>query len=356
MEKEKKLRIGIIGTGRISGGHINGIKKSRNGELTAICDIDEEKLHKVGENLGIPREYRFTNYKDLIASEVVDAVIICTPNYLHVPMAADVIKSGKPVCVEKPLSCSCEDVHIVLDALKSNYQPNMMCFSHRFRPAVRFAKHIIDKGLLGDITTINVKYLQSGSFIPGRRLEWRFDKELSGTGCIGDLGVHLIDMTRYLVGEFTAVSARKGTVVKRRQKLNSDEWADVTTDDYCSFIADIEGGISASFVITRCAYGHSNTIEYDIFGTKGTITFNLNNPDELGVCIGDVDLMTGNIHIVKVPARFETSQVQTFIDIALGEFNGDKIDYPDIYDGVQCQKVVDAISISAEENRWIEIK
>ncbi|MGN0178603.1 MAG: Gfo/Idh/MocA family protein [Monoglobaceae bacterium] len=351
--ENKKLRIGIIGTGRISVAHIGGIKESRNGVITAICDIDEEKLNKTGDSLGIPQEYRFKNYMDLINCDIVDAVEICTPNYLHVPMAAEVVKAGKPVNIEKPLSCTCDDVHILTDELEKNPQPNMMCFSYRFYPAVRFAKYIIDKGMLGEVVTVSIEYLQSGSFIEGRRLEWRFDKKLSGTGAIGDLGVHLIDMTRYLLGDITGVSARKGTVVKKRMKLDSDEWADVTTDDYCTFIADIEGGATASFTVTRCAHGHSNTIKYDIFGKDGVISFNLNNPEEIGICLGEIDVKAGGLHTVRVPEQFRASQEQTFIDIALGEFEGAK---PDIYEGIKCQKILDAIDKSSDMNTWIKIK
>lgn len=351
--ENKKLRIGIIGMGRISGSHIGGISESRNGVITAICDIDEEKLNTAGDKLGIAPEYRFTDYMDLIHCDIVDAVEICTPNYLHVPMAAEVVKAGKPVNVEKPLSCTSDDVHILTDELAKKPQPNMMCFSYRFFPAVRFAKYIIDKGLLGDIATVDIAYLQSGAFIEGRRLEWRFDKKLTGTGAIGDLGVHLIDMTCYLLGDITGVCARKGTVVKKRQKLDSDEWAEVKTDDYCKFIADIEGGGTASFTVTRCAHGHSNTIKYDIFGTNGVISFNLNNPEEIGICLGEIDIKTGGLHTVRVPEKFRASQEQTFIDIALGEFEGEK---PDIYQGVKIQKILDAIDASSDQNTWIEIK
>ena len=347
------LKIGIIGCGGISATHIDGLKKAKDGVITALCDINPERLKAKGDMLGIPEERRFSDYRDLIACPEVDAVEICTPNYLHVPMAKAVIEAGKPVNVEKPLSCTMADVHELTEALEKNPQPNMMCFSYRFRPAVRFAKYILDKGMLGDITTVNVEYLKDSAYMPGRKLEWRFDKEKAGTGVLGDLGVHLIDMTRYLVGDFKAVSARKAVVVKERQKEDSEEIGTVTTDDYCMFLADLEGGATASFVVTRCAHGQKNTIKYDIFGTKGVISFNLNDPSVLGVCLGEIDLKAGGLHTVKVPAEFNASQEQAFIDIALGRY---KEEPADIKEGVRCQKILDAISKSSDENRWIEIK
>ena len=351
--ENKVLRIGIIGVGRISGVHIKGIQDAKDGEIVAICDVDEEKLRKVGDQLSIDEKYRFTDYHDLINCDIVDAVEICTPNYLHVPMAVDVIKAGKAVNVEKPLSDSCANVPEILEALEQNPQPNMMCFSYRFRPAVRYAKKLISEGKIGDIVSVQIEYLQSGSFIEGRRMEWRFVKEFSGTGAIGDLGVHLIDMTRYLVGEIRSVCARKGTFVKQRKMLDSDIVGDVTTDDYCSFLADLEGGGIANFTVTRCAHGHSNTIKYDIFGTEGVISFNLNNPWELAVCLGLEEVKTVGLHTVKVPEEYNASQEQSFIDIALGRFNEP---IADIVEGAKCQKIVDAIDLASETSRWIDIE
>lgn len=349
---EKTLKIGIIGLGRISAVHIDGIKAAANGEIVAVCDIKEDVLKRVGDRLGIDPQYRFTDYRELISCDAVEAVEICTPNNLHVPMALEAVRAGKAVNVEKPLSATYADVPALIDALQERFVPNMMCFSYRFRPAVRYAKKLIAEGKIGQVVSVNVEYLQSGSFIEGRKMEWRFVKKLSGTGAIGDLGVHLIDMTRYLVGDITAVCARKGTVVKQRQLLDSDEIGDVTTDDYCSFIADIDCGATATFIVTRCAHGHSNTIKYDIFGTDGVISFNLNDPTVLNLCLGREEVKTVGLHTVNVPKEFDASQEQSFIDIALGRYTEKAAD---IFEGAKCQKIVDAISESSEKNTWINI-
>ena len=126
--ENKTLRVGIIGLGRISGIHINGLQNAKDAEIVAVCDIDEVKLKETGDKLSIPEEYRFTDYHDLINCDIVDAVEICTPNYLHVPMAIDVVNAGKPVNVEKPLGDVYDNrVPELLEALEKNPQPNMMC-------------------------------------------------------------------------------------------------------------------------------------------------------------------------------------------------------------------------------------
>ena len=348
------IGIGIIGVGGIADNvHIPGINEAEGGQLVAICDTDKKRLNEIGDKYNIPQNRRFENYLDLIACSEVDAVEVCTPNYLHVPMAQAAAKARKPINVEKPLSTNLTEAKKLGDTLLENSVPNMMCFSYRFKPAVRYAKEILNRGLLGDILSVNVEYLKSSAFWSDRRLDWRFIKEYAGTGVLGDLGVHLIDMAQFLVGDMTRVCAEAGIVVKQRKRLDSDELGNVETDDYCNFMADFDCGAHGMFTITRCAIGHDNTIKYDIFGTKGVISFNLNDPTVLGVCVGEIDLKAGGLHTVKVPAEFNASQEQAFIDIALGRY---KEEPADIKEGVRCQKILDAISKSSDENRWIEIK
>ncbi len=343
----EKIRIGIIGVGGIANGaHIPQLQKCSNAKITAICDNDEARLKTIGDKLGIPEELRFKNHLDLIASSEVDAVEICTPNYLHIDMALDVIKSGKPVEVEKPLDIDASKADKLLGLLEEKKTPNMMCFSYRFFPAVRYAKHILEEGMLGDIVNVNIEYLKDSAFMKGRRLEWRFVKEYAGSGVLGDLGVHLIDMTRFLLGEFKSVYAMKRIVIDKRQKLDSEEYAPVETDDLTSFIAEMDTGVIANFIASRCALGNGNTIKYEIYGTKGVIAFNLNNPSELGVCVGDIDVESGALHTVKVPGAYcPPSQEQTFVDMVSGK----EMKYlPTIHDGVVSQRIVDAVLKSSE--------
>lgn len=346
------LKIGIIGLGGISKKHISEILKSPKAKICAICDIDEAKLKSVGDRLEIPEMNRFTDYRELVACDDVDAVEICTPNYLHIPMAMEVVKAGKALEVEKPLSVDYRGVDELVQAIEAKGIVNMTCFSYRFMPAVRYAKHLIEAGKLGKIINVDVAYLKSSGFWAGRRLDWRFVKEYAGCGVIGDLGVHLIDMVRYLVGEFRSVYASTEIVVKQRQRLDSDEYADVETDDFASFMAKLEGNINASFLITRCAIGNNNTIKFEIYGTEGVLRFNLNDPTELTVCIGEVDRETDSLHTVKVPAKYNVGQEETFIQAALGEIPED---LPAVREGAACQRIVDALLESARTDSVVQV-
>ena len=348
------VKIGIIGVGAVAvNKHIRGIKESANAIITAICDIDEEKLKTVGDSLGIPEKYRFTDYNDLISCDEVEAVEICTPNYLHVRMATAAAKAGKPVEVEKPLGISMEDgLDELVKTVKEKGVVNMMNFSYRFMDATRYAKSLIEKGKLGKIVNVNIEYLQSGAFIPGRRLEWRFVKEYAGSGTLADLGVHLVDMTRFLLGDFKSVCAMQSTVVKERMKLDSDEYAPVKVDDITSFVAKLENDVIANFLVTKCAIGESNTIIYEIYGTEGVLKFNLNNPTELALCIGEVDKETNSIHTVNVPQEYHLGEEECFIRTVGGE----KLPYfPDIEEGIAAQKIVDAILRSAKTESVVKL-
>lgn len=347
------IKIGIIGLGRISHRHIYGIKSSGKAQITAVCDIDEEKLKTVGDELSIPEEYRFKNYIDLINCTEVEAIEICTPNYLHVPMALAAAKAGKPFEVEKPLGLSANDgIDELINVIDEKNVVNMMNFSYRFKDAVRYAKHLIEEGRLGKLVNVNIEYLQSGVFIPGRRLEWRFVKEYAGSGTLSDLGVHLIDMTRFLIGDFKSVCAMQSTVVKERMKLDSDEYAPVKVDDITSFVAKLEGDVIANFMVTKCAIGESNTIKYELYGTDGVLKFNLNNPKEITLCIGDVDKETNGLHTVQVPAQYNLEEEDCFIRSVQGE----KLQYfPDVKEGFKSQLVVDAVLESAEKGKLINL-
>ena len=346
-------RIGIVGVGGIAcGRHIPELLAVSSCKITAICDIDKDRLKAVGDQLNIPIELRFTNYNDLINSPKVDAVEICTPNHLHVPIATATIKAGKPVNIEKPLSINLSACEPINNALLENPIPNMMCFTYRFMPAIRYAKWIIENGLIGDILNIDVEYFKDSGFIKGRRLEWRFQKEKAGTGVLGDLGVHLIDMAELLAGKITAVCGVTDIIVKERQRLDSDEWAPVETDDYCSFMCTMENGVKGNFVISRCANGKPNSVKFDVYGTKGLICFNMNNPNVLDFYSEISDISGESLQTVDVPEQFHTTQEAEFIKMLSGE---ECELLPTVNDGLRSQKILDSILESSEKHCWIDI-
>ena len=348
----KTVNIGIIGVGGIAKKHINELISYEDVKIAAICDVEPGAITEKNSQLHLPAEKCYQNYLDLIADPDVDAVEICTPNHLHAQMTIDALRAGKPINLEKPIAMSYEQALEILHAEKQSNTFGMTCFSYRFKPAVRYAKHLVDSGKIGRIVGLNVAYLKSSAFWEGRRLEWRFVKEYAASGVIGDLGVHLIDLAQLLAGEITEICATQQTVVKERKRLDSEEYAPVETEDQCSFLAKFAGGADGSFHITRCAIGHANTIRYDVYGDKGALSFDLNDPTVLGICYGKGDPKNLKIETVEVPKKFYLEQERAFVDAIKGERASL---FPSIADGAQGQRVVDAILRSAAERRWIVI-
>lgn len=354
MEEVKKLRIGLIGCGGIANGvHIPGLLRVSECKIVALCDTDPNALQRTASRLGLSEDALFADYKAMIDSVPLDAVEICTPNNVHVPIAEYAVQKGLGINVEKPLGMNVAETEHLEALIEKHGVANMICYSYRFKPAVRFAKEIMDKGLLGEIVNVHVEYLKSSAFWEGRRLDWRFDKTVAGTGVLGDLGAHLVDMAMLLCGDITRVSCLAKTVVKQRKRLDSEEYGAVTTDDYCSFIAELESGAAAEFLITRCALGHANTIKFDIYGTDGILSFDLDHPDKLSVCIGEIDRKTDGLHTITVPGNYYADQEATFVKALSGQ-KGNM--YPSIADGVRCQRVLDALIESSDKGCWVNIK
>lgn len=349
----KKIKVGIIGLGGIANKHIAELLRCEDVEITAICDVDERAIAKKNELLNLSPECCYKDYKKLIKKADVDAIEICTPNYLHCEMALAALEAGKHVNLEKPIAMNVEEARRIAEAAEKSGKVGMTCFSYRFKPAVRYAKKLVDEGKLGRILGLNVSYLKNSGFWEGRRLEWRFVKEYAGSGVIGDLGVHLIDLAQLLAGNITGLFATSSIEVKERMRLDSDEIAPVETDDTCSFIASFASGAEGSFHITRCAIGHANSIKYDVYGERGTISFDLENPTVLNVCMGDGDPKNLNFDSINVPEEFYLDQERAFIDAVLGKTDAL---FPTLAHGAEGQNVVDAILLSAKERRWVEIK
>lgn len=347
----EKIRVGIIGCGGIANGtHLKQLANVQEAVITALCDIDPTHLKNTAEKYNIDSDHCFEKYHDLIQCPDVDVIEICTPNNLHCPMATDVLAAGKPVHIEKPVGMNASETVALGQYATDKGLPVMVSFSYRFMPAVRYAKKLMGDGLIGQVVSVYAQYLKSSAYIPGRRLDWRFDKDIARYGVSGDLAVHIIDMVRLLVGDFKAVCAQTGIAVKERKRLDSEEIAPVTTDDFCHFIAELEHEIPAVFTVSRCAQGNNNHIMIDIYGDRGALRFDLNHPEQLQL-FKDGDKID-EMKTIIVPDEYKITQEQAFINMLLGN----EPDFmPTLQDGIKAQYVLDALLDSVEQKSWISI-
>ncbi|MDQ6419792.1 Gfo/Idh/MocA family oxidoreductase [Paenibacillus sp. LHD-117] len=342
-----KLKIGIIGMGGIANYHIWGIENSPDAELYAICDVNEKALAERGETLGIPPERRYSRHEDILADSEVDAVMIGTPNMNHFAVALDAIRFGKPFALEKPIALDTKEALVLREELAGKPVPHIVCFSYRYRGAVRYARELIESGKLGEIRHVYSQYLQGWAISEEVPLYWRFSKELSGSGALGDLGSHILDLHRFLVGETTSVVGHGDTIVRERDKLDGSGKGEVDVDDFCHVLGRMENGISSSMQISRFAYGRGNYQRIEVYGSKGSLVYNLEAEDTLEANFEDEE---GDFRFLDVPESYKSDQMQAFFDLLKGKDDGLNAT---IEDGYINQRTIDAIIESFSEGRWV---
>ncbi|MFS0614419.1 Gfo/Idh/MocA family protein [Lederbergia ruris] len=347
----KILRIGIIGVGGIANNHMGGILKSKNMVIAAIADVNQTNLDNSGDAYGVKTENRYLDYKKLLKREDIDAVTIATPNFTHYEIAKQAIFYGKPFMLEKPVVLHKHEAKELKELAEKNSVKSMIAFSYRFKAAVRYAKHLIETGYLGEINHVYGSYLQSfgNEDVP---LLWRFSKKLAGSGALGDLGSHILDLTRFLVGDITEVVCDAETMVPQRKKMNSDEYGQVDVDDYCHYLTKIGPRIRGVFEISRMAYGRGNYQRIEIYGTKGGLVYELEDQDTLSICIGPVYGKGLNYQRITVPQEFHADQMQGFYNIVMGQDDGWTAT---LEDGYMNQQYIDALIHSSEQKGWVSL-
>jgi len=195
-----------------------------------------------------------------------------------------------------------------------------------------------------------MQYIQNGGLSEKAPLYWRYSKELSGSGVLGDLGSHMIDITRFLIGEFQSVCGQLGTFITKRKLQNSKKYGKVDVDDYCNFIAELEGEIPATFELSRFVFGRGNHQRIEIYGEKGGLIYSRENDGSLEVCIGKVYGDTLDYHTIPVPHSFEADQMESFFDIINGKEDGLSAT---IKDGCINQKIIDSVIESYNNKKWV---
>jgi len=344
-------RIGIIGLGGISRNHINLYKQCPEAEITAICDIKPAALERAAADF--PNAKQFTDYKELIASGLVDAVDICTPNYLHCPIAHAALDAGLPFSTEKPLGLNYEETLALENRAKELGIPTFLCFSWRYKKYMRYMRNVIQSGAIGDIMHIYVRCIKDSGLIPNRKLEWRFDKEKAGSGVLCDLGSHMLDAIRFFGQEYDHVYATTGIQIKERQREDSDEIAPVTTDDYAHVIATLKSGVDATISVSRNCKALSQWTEFAVYGTEGMIRYSSGRGETLEMATGpDASVTNRTIRQVEPPEIFEANQSQAFLDVLFGR---DDPNTAKLADGVRSQAVIDAALKSAAEHRVVSV-
>lgn len=290
-----EIGIGILGYAFMGKAHTNGYKKlpymvypsPAIPKLVAISGRNEEAVAEAAKRYGYSKYY--TNWKDMIADDEVQLFDNSGPNILHVEPSIAAVKAGKHVICEKPLARNAKEAGELLNAAEKAGVKHMTAFNYRFVPAIRQAYNLISSGALGEIYHFRAQYLQEWIVDPNFPMTWRFEKEIAGSGALGDLGAHVIDLGRFLVGEIRKVSSLTKTFIKERPLADGSGTGVVTVDDAFVSVVEFENGAIGTIEASRFCPGRKNHQIIEINGSKGSLTFNLERLNELDVFWKDAD-------------------------------------------------------------------
>ncbi|MDO8587385.1 MAG: Gfo/Idh/MocA family oxidoreductase [Armatimonadota bacterium] len=287
----KTLGVGMVGYGFMGKVHTYGYKSlpmlyepaPAAIRLVGAATRTEESGRLAVEQGGY--EFSTRDYHDLLARDDIDVINCCVPNNLHKEVVVDAIRAGRHIYVDKPLALNLEQakeiVHAEAEAeAAGSHSARQMAHNYRFVPAIMRAKQLMDEGRLGRIYTFALRYLHSSNVDPNRPLHWKSDKAVGGGGVLVDLGSHIIDMTRFLLGDFKRVCANPVTPIEERPN-GIGGTVRVETDDVCYVLAELQNGAVGTLEASKMATGANDELTVEIRGSNGAILFNLMDPNWL---------------------------------------------------------------------------
>jgi predicted dehydrogenase len=383
------IRIAVIGQGFMGRAHSFGWARARSlepsrfrPELTVLCGRDRAALAQNAASYGFAGWS--DRWEEVVRRSDVDLVDICTPGVSHAEIALAALTAGKHVLCEKPLANSLEEaiqLAAAAGAAAARGVFAMVGFNYRRVPAIAAACRLIGQGRLGKLRHVRAAYLQDWLVDPSFPLTWRLDASQAGSGALGDLGSHVIDLVRFLSGEpITEVLGLVETFVAERPHAGSAVGLSataasarargrVTVDDACVLLARLGGGALATIEATRMAPGHKNALAIEINGTEGSLRFNLERLNELEVYEVHAPQKGFARMLVTEPDSpylaqwwppghvlgWEHSFVHEFEDFleAIAERRPPQ---PSFLDGLATQAVLDAATRSARSRTWIAVQ
>jgi predicted dehydrogenase len=388
-----QLRIGMVGYAFMGAAHSQAWRTvnrvfdlPRRARMVAVCGRDADGVSTAAARLGW--EEALTDWRTLVARDDIDLIDICTPGDSHAEIAIAALAAGKHVLCEKPLANTVDEA-AAMAAAASAARPagvRAMCgYNYRRVPAVSLMAQLVAAGRIGTIRHVRTAYLQDWIVDPEFPLVWRLRREMAGSGALGDIGAHIVDLTQFVTGQRVGgVNAVLETFVTDRplpagsSGLSASKSGDggsptrgpVTVDDAALFIARLDGGAVGTYEATRFATGHKNGLRVEINGSRGSLAFDLERLNELEFFDGDAPrteqgfkriLVTEEAHpyigawwppghVLGYEHSF-THQARDLIEaISTGADPAPSFD-----DALQVQRVLDAVERSAKSGTWTEV-
>lgn len=364
------LRVAMVGYAFMGRAHANAWRQARHffdlpraPELALVCGRSESAVRDAAHRLGFAAHA--TDWREAVARDDVDVVDVCAPGDAHAEIAIAAAEAGKAVLCEKPLANSLAEAVRMAEAVRAARVPHMVCHNYRRAPAVALAKQLLAEGRLGRLHHFRGTYLQDWLVDPEAPHGWRMVRARAGSGALGDLGSHVVDLARHLVGEVAEVSAHLATFVAERPRADGAGRAPVDVDDAALALLRFESGALGTLEATRFAAGRKNHNRFEINGARGSLAFDLERINELELFLDEGPESGFRRVLATDPAHpyvaawwppghalgYEHTFVHTVVDFARAIAAGAPAQ-PGFDDGVRTHRVLDAIERSAASRRW----
>ena len=359
----KQNTVGIVGLG-YGRAHITGFQAA-GCKVVALCQRDTRAATELATRYGVPQV--FADWRDMLAKARPDIVVIATPPALHLPILTAAVAAGAHVVCEKPLALSVDEARRMISAAHAANRAAIVGFNWRFPPAMQRMKAMVEAGFLGRVFHVNCRWFNAAWVERGAAPSWRLDRAVAGYGALGDLGVHLIDLVRWLFGDIARVVASSGVAYPSRTIPGGGRAADA--EDFCHVLAELSSGASLSITVSRVARGH-NEHSIEAYGDMGALSMRQGRTGA-GWQVGQLCMAQGGdpLSSVELPAvtampgesadRLDITGVATIAPMVRGLIaaidSPGGVAAPSLHDGLQAQAVLEAIAASVATRTWKDI-
>lgn len=383
----RELNVGLIGFKFMGKAHSNAYRSMRlffgddvKVNMKALCGLGRDAVKAAAEQFGW--ESYGTDWRKLVARPDIDIIDVCAPGNKHPEMVIGAAKAGKHIICEKPLANSVREAKEMVRAVKRAGVKNLVGYNYRRVPAIAFAKELIDKGKIGRVYHWRAVYAQDWLTDPRAPLVWRCRKSVAGSGSLGDIGSHIIDLAHYLVGSIREVAATMETFVKERPLLEATAGGlsararrgarkgKVTVDDAVVMLARFADGGIGTFEATRFATGRKNHNTFEINGSKGSIAFDLEDMNRLSFYDATEPTAVQGFRSILVTNEthpylaaywpdghiigWEHSFINELHDFVEAIVKNKRVK-PDFEDGLAVDRVLEAVARATKEKKWVKV-
>ena len=379
----KRLKTAVFGTGFVGRVHLEGIRRVGHVELCAIGEPQIEKAKQLAAEFGVERTE--ADYHKILEDPSIDAVHVCTPNFMHFPIAKDAILAGKHVLCEKPLATSVEQARELVALASQHKRRNATFHNLRYYPVVQHMRRMREAGELGEILVVQGTYSQDW-LLYDTDWNWRLvSKENGPSRCMADIGSHWCDMAEHVTGlRITSLCADLQTVHKTRKQpkgpvetfagktLRPEDYIEtpIDTEDFGAVVFRMGERTRGAFTASQVSAGRKNRLNIEIYGTKGGVSWDQERPDELWIGQRNAN----NQIIVKDPSLLK-ERARSYADLPGGHSEGyddtfkqvfrrfyhsiedlsAEPEYPQFADGLRQLTILEAELASNGKRAWVDV-